>query len=258
MVDISVPRVYDSPMTRPLPLFPPLALLAATLLPSCMYWHTGDRLRDPHTTYTGVDIYHPVDGKIHYSPKAIDQDRTGKPITEAYVIANEVTYNKRSCTGNTDDLYPIEPWANNLRPTGRQVIARIDGGGFAEEVTSLPRGLKSMDAPKEDLWSKGDGVFYMWMAKDDPKFGKLGSTAKPVETQPGWWRRRAINCCDYFVDPLLTVVTNTVAFTVTLATMPLALPANLICSQQQQQQWEEERREKQKKEEEEAKAKANH
>ncbi len=186
----------------------PLILAAALLLTSCTRWHLADRLRDPYTTYTGVDIYHPVDGKIHYKPES--DGRQNDRLGEAYVIAPEVTFNKRSLTTNTDDFYPGDANAQNLRPTGRQCIVRITGNGVDEKLAALPKGLASINAPTTNQGNTGWGVFYRWNPEGDMRFRALGPELTQ-ETTPGWWRRRAIDTCDYVVDPLLNVLTVAVA-----------------------------------------------
>ncbi len=226
-------------MKRPMKkhLAPLAACAAAALLPSCiLYSHTADRLRDPGTTYTGVNIYQPVDGKIHYAPEKKQQGS----ITEGYVIANEVTFHKHSRSVNTDHWYPLEPLAGDYKPTGRQVVARITSSGFAEELDALPGGLMSIEAPKGNITQADSGVLSQWHPEGKAIFDHLGRTAAPVTTQPGWWRRRAIDCCDYFVDPLMTVVYNTALFGVVLPAgivlTPVTAPVQLLCIQQQQKQ----------------------
>ena len=97
----------------------------------------------------------------------------------------------------------------------------------------------SIDAPQGNIERNGDGVLYEWLPDGAPDFDRLGRTAEPVKQKPGWWRRRAIDCCDYLVDPVLTVVYTTVVYgvgiPVGLAIAPIGVPVNILSSQQQQQ-----------------------
>ncbi len=65
-----------------------LTLGAALLLSSCTTWQLGERLRTPYTTYTGLDVERPADGKIYHRPTR------GLEVSETcYVLAPEKTYN---------------------------------------------------------------------------------------------------------------------------------------------------------------------
>ncbi len=219
-------------------LTPLSAGAAALLLPSCIFYsHLGDCLRDPYTSYAGADIYHPVDGRIHYDPKKV---HNGFP-KEAYVIANEVTYISSSPVVNTDHFYPVSTKAGELTPTGKQIVAKISSSGYEKTLPALPQGLQSIPAPTTNEWRyTGQGALYEWAPEGKPNSSHISTPAAWEDTQPGWWRRRAINCCDYFVDPLLTFTYNTlfwgVAMPVGLAITPVVVPVNHICAQQQQQQ----------------------
>ncbi len=226
------------------------ACSAGLLLPSCIFHaHTADRLRDPYTTYTGADIYHPVDGKIHYTPKEAQKSF----ISEGYVVANEVTFTRKSKVMNTDNFYPGDDAAENFKPTGRQLVVKINAAGYQETLPALPKGLMSMPAPTTDEERyTGQGVLYEWAPEGDPNITHIDDYGEAVETQPGWWRRRAIDCCDYFVDPVLTFTYNTlfwgVGIPVGLVVTPVVAPVNILCAQQQQQQ-ETQQQETQQKEE---------
>ncbi len=221
------------------------ACSAALLLPSCIYYsHTADRLRDPYTTYTGVDIYHPVDGRIHYTAREAQKSF----VSEGYVVVNEVTFTRKSRVMNSDHFYPADDAAENLKPTGRQLVVKINASGYRETVPTLPRGLLSMPAPTSDEERyTGQGVLYEWAPEGDPNITHIDGDGESVKTQPGWWRRRAIDCCDYVVDPVLTFTSNAlfwgVGIPVGLVVTPVVAPINLLCAQQQQQQREEEQQE---------------
>ncbi len=195
------------------PLRPILVLAAAALaclLPSCMRWHTADVLRDPYTTYTGVDIYHPVDGKVHYEME--ENPLTGKlerKYGANYVIAPEVTYKRCSHLTNTDgfDFYPAPPLTQDIRPTGRVVTAKFSyTHGFTEIVPKLPKGTRSEEAETHNSGSIRPRGAPHWRPEGGAPMPSLGTLAQ-VEEKPGFGRRVLIGTCDYVVDPLLNILT---------------------------------------------------
>ncbi len=124
-------------------------------LSSCMRWHTANRLRDAHTVYTGVDIYHPVDGKLYYSPAENTENLIFKDVSFTnYLIAPEVTYRRRSNLINSDGLgnfYPEPDYTQDIPPTGRIHVVKIKRGrshpDSPEMIPALPDGLKSLPMP---------------------------------------------------------------------------------------------------------------
>ncbi len=187
-----------------------LVCAAALLLPSCTRWHTADLLRDPYTTYTGVDIYHPVDGKVHYE---MEENRlTGKLERKHdanYVIAPEVTYKRRSHLTNTDgfDFYPAPPLVQDARPTGRVVTAKFSySHGLTEIVPELPKETRSEKAETHNSGSIRPHGARHWMPEGGAPMPSFGTLAK-VEEKPSFGRSVLIGTCDYVVDPLLNLVT---------------------------------------------------
>ncbi len=187
----------------------PLLLGAALLLSSCTRWHLGDRLRAPYTTYTGADLAHPVDGKIHHD-KGLDPEKGER----SYVVAPEMTYRLRPQLTNTDSIKPVPPERVGFRPTGRTVVVEISkpahGPAEYREVPRLPRGLV---AERHD--------------SDSPSFFPAELARR--EERPGWARRALIHSCDYAVDPLLNVLTVPVEGAALLTAGVLSLPVGLVC-----------------------------
>ncbi len=200
-----------------------LLLGACLLLASCTRWHLGDRLRDAHTTYTGVDIFHPVDGKIHHTPA-----EEGVVASEYYVLAPEVTYQRRSPLTNTDDFYPAPLRAHKIQPTGRTVTARISHGYYFEElVPKLPSGQVSEPAPTENRRIFGITSAAGWQAKGNPQFRTLGILAEKTE-EPGLARRALIGTCDYALDPLLNLITIPAEVVGSILSFPILLLAEQL------------------------------
>ncbi len=178
-----------------------LLLLAFCLLhSSCTRWHTADRLRDPYTTYTGVDIYHPVDGKIYHLPE-------DEPYPQHYyVIAPEVSYQRRTHLTNTDGFYPVCDTSQNIRPTGRTVVAAFSySHGFEKILPRLPEGVVSEVAPKENQGGIRPRGSNHWCPEGNAPWESLGAISKQ-EHKPGFARRLLIGTCDYLVDPLLNII----------------------------------------------------
>ncbi len=217
-----------------------LAAAAALLLPSCKQWFIGDHLRGASTSYTGVDIFHPVDGKIHF-----DTRQKNKILREAYVVAPEVTYCKQPPCWDAS-IHDIGDWSNvpaakaeNIRPTGRIVVAKIGYGGFREIVPALPKGLTAYDAPTHDIDAvaqmKMPHIVCYWTPEDiyPDSLGELG-TAR--EEKPGFARRALIATCDYVVDPLLNILTIPVEAVGIIALSPIIAPVTMAIDSQEQQE----------------------
>ncbi len=221
--------VYDSAMFCRF-----LSLLVCLAFSACKFWYTADHLRAGSTTYTGVDIFHPVDGKIHYPAKQSDGS-----LGTAYVIAPEVTYRAQPPCFEVPNVHSwgtwdVEGWpeVTDMRPTGRVVVARIGYFGFERIVPELPKGLLSAAAPtcKADRDSAPYIVCY-WNPQSPPT-DSLGKLAPKVE-EPGAARRAFIGTCAYVVDPVLNTVTCVLSPVAVLAATPFVAVGG--CVQQQQQ-----------------------
>ncbi len=227
-------------MKKPGPI---LAFGAALLLPSCIFWSTGDHLRAGCTTYTGVDIYHPVDGKIHYYPynPHPKKDTEYAHWREAYVLAPEVTYRAQPPSFEIPNIHFIGsldhvpyPEVEDMKPTGRVVIARIGYEGFREIVPELPKGLLTADALKGKAgWSERNlHIVNQHRNPDKPNHEQLGKIDEKIE-KPGVARRALIGTCDYVVDPILNVLTNITIPLVLLPASPFIAMADSVTQQQQ-------------------------
>ncbi len=190
-----------------------IAMMLALPLTSCMRWHTTDRLRDTLTTYTGADIYHPVDGMIH---SGIDDEGE----KTHYVLAPEVAYKHRSPIINSDgfNYYHEPPYAKELRPTGRTLVVEMENYCFKRVVPRLPQGVKAEAVPppeKRNFWNMPG-----WRAADTHAYA-LGELACQQE-QPSTARRVLIGTCDYVVDPMLNLITFPVEVSCWIVGTPIA------------------------------------
>ncbi len=221
---------------------------ALLLLPSCVFWSTGDHLRAGSTTYTGVDIYHPVDGKIHYYPynPHPKKDTEYAHWREAYVIAPEVTYRAQPPSFEVPNIHMIGsldyvpyPEVEDMKPTGRVVVARIGFDGFVKIVPQLPKGLLTADAPKDKAeWSEQNlHIVSQHWNPDKPDHEHLGRIGEKVR-KPGLAHRALIGTCDYVVDPVLNVLTNITIPLVLLPASPFIALADSVTQQQQAKQDE--------------------
>ncbi len=206
------------------------AVAILLLLPSCKQWFIGEHLRGSDTTYTGVDIFHPVDGKIHANLRQ-DAPRS----LEAYVIAPEVTYTKRTPWWKVNrhalgDLsYEPSEQAYDICPTGRVVIAKIDTEGFDKIVRGLPKGLTPMDA--RDVGSL-ERMAYWDADRLNPRY--LGELGEQEQEKASFVRRALISTCDYVVDPLLNVVSGPLEVLGFAALSPILIPTLYAMESQQQ------------------------
>ncbi len=190
-----------------------LVCAAALLLPSCVQWNIGQRIREGGEIHTGVDILHPVDNTL-YRTSAMRKDGT------ALARAPEVTYCVYSplltLVGEKDG----SRHAAKVTPTGRTRVARLR----CEDMNMLS--LYPEHTPREfielaegiptnaEACPKGSGGKF-----DTPKYGRpdtYGSLTEP--TQPSMARRLAAAPFDYLIDPALSV-------THTLVNVPLFIVA---------------------------------
>ncbi len=199
------------------PLLPAFALLAAALLPSCISWDIGGHLRDMQTRYTGVDVAHPVDGKL-YRPADSRESCY-------YVTAPEITYTFAwPAMQNGWGMQVVMPAPGDVRPTGRLVTAKVGPApegvsGWqpqATEIAALPRGVHAEELPRDQR------------APHSP------ACLAASRRKPGLARRALIGTCDYVVDPLLNVITPPVEVACTIAAVPFLAIYSLFDSDSQQ------------------------
>ncbi len=197
------------------------------VLPSCTCWQLGERLRAPYTTYTGLDIERPADGKIYHSAT-----RDWEVAETCYVWAPEKTYNIipplwHDASGLS---YPPEKEAGNLHPTGRVVpvvLQRDENGSYryARSLSALPDGLVSGDYNISPQLTQARENARQAGNKQRPLPAEKGTDNTPVRMEPGLGKRILIGCCDYVVDPMLTIMTIPVEWPCSI----VALPFVIIC-----------------------------
>ncbi len=191
-------------------LFP---LLLCLLLPSCVQWNIGLRIRENGETHTGVDVFHPVDGQIHRAPGMGSCD-------DAYIRAPEVTYTRRTPLVEAQGWfwYTGDPWkkALHIRPTGREhwALASCEHstpGSFQRKATppaeTSATPVEEADARRQALASS---------------YGSLSHTEASTA------RRLAAAPFDYLIDPALTGVSTLAHAIPTACVGVVALPLFLI------------------------------
>ncbi len=205
-------------MRLPAPLFTIAALLLTQVFPSCVQWNIGKRIRQAGEVHTGVDVFHPVDGKLYRAPSESGYDM-------AWVRAPEVSYTRRTelVTSETyEQLWggSLHSTARNIHPSGREHWALVyrDGmkhaRGFKSLASPPPPHTPSVPAEQPDRHD----VFGKWA--DD--YGSLS------HTEAGTARRLAAAPFDYLIDPALSAV-STIALNVPAAcALVVASPFILI------------------------------
>ncbi len=190
-----------------------LSLFAATaLLPSCAQWQLGEHMSDAQTTYTGVNLCCPVDGKF-YRPAELQANQA----IPFYITAPEVTFKLhphprlRLCEEIPDWLMYAP--ASEVEPTGRIVTARITDGGVrgpeAEEIPALP-----------------DGLIAEVVTDTCPEEQHMLAILSEKREEPSLARRALIGTCDYLLDPLLTLISTPVYVTSVLVRAPFIVRQN--------------------------------
>ncbi len=194
-----------------------MACVAVLLLSSCTYSNIGSCIRNSGLTHTGVDVRHPVDGKMYQTP-ALRKAKT------AYVRAPELCYRLNhplyiACNIKGDCTVP-EPY--DIRPTGRVrlALAKTDSDDapwrFRESVEVIPADARA--------YTVREGY------KDKPELEDDRS-----QPRPAWWRYVAAAPFDYLLDPAITVVWNVTVYPLSFAALPFLLTFEEISYQTQSQ-----------------------
>ncbi len=198
-----------------------LIAAAVLLLPglsSCTYSNIGSCIRNSGLVHTGVDVRHPVDGKMYQTPEQ-RRAREGKA-KEAYVRAPELSYRLNhplfisyNIKGdfNKPEPYDIRPTGKTRLALARNLIETLPGGGtkatpwlFRKSVESIPASARA------------------YTVKSHPEDRPALEDDLP-QPRPAWWRYAAAAPFDYLIDPAITVVWNTASYTVSLAALPLVM-----------------------------------
>ncbi len=166
-------------------------LITAVALPalsSCLVQsNIGDRIREGAEVYTGVDVRHPVDGKIYRTADMNSYD-------DAFVRANEVTYTRRTPWLTEEKYLKNRAKAQQVTPTGKvltvQVISFENRPEFYRQtVSQLPAGVRAEQA----------------VITEDDRIESYGVISK---TNCGPWRKAAAAPFDYFLDPVISGVST--------------------------------------------------
>ncbi len=193
------------------------ALLAATLLCSCVESRIGLRIREMGEVHTGVDYLHPVDGKVYQTPA----QRSKKP-PQACVLAPEITYRVGHSFYHLHAPYDCDLTSQyGIRPTGRTLVARIDCGR-ADSYTKLLKDEVGGTIPAGARPSPAEGLIRPGKF-DQIDYGDLA----PVTPSPAW-RSIAAAPFDYLIDPVLSAAGTTVLWTGILVATPVLYVSHQI------------------------------
>ncbi len=194
-----------------------LSLAVCLLFPSCVRWHLGAAIRDAVDVRVGVDVEHPVGGKVYM--RELPAKPNGLLEREYYAHAPEVSYHQSTPWVEFDDAPGEPPLARpavRVRPTGRVVLARFkhererwrglehkllhvqkpSRATYCEEVSAPPPGATlTLREPREDAPA--------------PTVASLGTRE----------HRRSLTAAivaapfDYVVDPVLSSVSTVLFWT---------------------------------------------
>ncbi len=194
--------------------------LILLLLPSCVQCHIGQRIREGGVLHTGVNILHPVDGKLYRTP-AMRKDNT------AIARAPEVTYCVYSpllTLVGEQDSYRI---AGKVTPTGQTRVVRMHcekeykqcslypantPRQFIELAKGIPANAEACPVGKAEKI----GV----SKSENPDI--YGSLTEP--TKPGIARRLAAAPFDYLIDPVISVAHTAINVPFFIIAAPFAIP----------------------------------
>ncbi len=190
----------------------PSLLTFTLLLPSCTITsHIGKSIREAGEVHTGVDIFHPVDGKLHQTAAQHTQS------DRAYVLAPEVRYRIYSGTiinHGLDKTTPPHPVVCDLQPTGKNCVAYI----------ACKDGKPSHFIYLDEKFPSNTRAYPMAADGDEKIHHRaLGKTAP--STQTSLWRRAVALPFDYILDPALSLTLTAGA---NIGGM-VALPFLIIC-----------------------------
>ncbi len=188
--------------------------LLCLLLPSCVQWNIGQRIREGGEIHTGVDTLHPVDGKLYRT------EQVGRSYT-AYVRAPEVTYHFRSpLFSSTHESLKAPRKVVDVRRTGQTRTAVVlcyptdylnrksDSRTFLKPADGIPAGARPMAA----------GIANERQKESPHSYGSISSV-----TPCGWGRKLAAAPFDYVIDPVLGATHTAIAVPVALVTTPFYL-----------------------------------
>ncbi len=161
-------------------------LLLSLLLPSCVRWNIGERIRSATAVYVGADTRHPVDGKIYRSN------------CQVYMYAPEVTFRMRLAIV---EPFAVKVWPRrtglDVTPTGRIVLVENDWIDGPKLVDELPPDCRVLEG--------GNWTAELHFPIENNELGLLpggqnsrGSLGAQIFAAP----------FDYCIDPLLSAVTS--------------------------------------------------
>ncbi len=201
-----------------------LFVCAAVILlvfPSCIQWNIGECIREAGQIHTGVDICHPVDGKVYSIPTPGVNN-----CKDYFVKAQEVTYRRRPPLFSNDyDLFwgalgvacaPEE--AVEVQPTGWIFVAAISC-----DSDMLPLSFKKqVDAIPASATARPVGNVVSSENKSPLDYGSVSHTEASAT------RKLAAAPFDYVVDPILTVGHSTLTVAGLIVTSPIWLTMLLL------------------------------
>jgi len=175
---------------------------AALLLPSCVIWKTGERIREAEMTYTGVDVSRPVGGLLYESRSDVGF---------YYMQAPEVTYRERTPLVKVPWLgIGTEVAATEIKDTGKVHWVRREAEGKAikkklypgQVLANPPDDLSVARVLSEPLPTPDAREMGALEMKRDARYAKAQLLSEP---------------CRYVVDPLLSTVSTAAAVPVICA-----------------------------------------
>lgn len=170
--------------------------LVAVLLPSCVIWNTGERIREAEVTYTGVDVSRPVGGILYESRSDVGF---------YYMQVPEVTYRERTPMVQVPWLdIGTEVAATEIQDTGKvHWVRRVVEEKPKERGLHLDRVLEN---PPDDL-SVARVLNEPGRTPGAKEMGAYG-----INRDAGYAKAQLMSApCRYVVDPLLSTVSTAAA-----------------------------------------------
>lgn len=169
---------------------------AACLLPSCVIWKTGERIREAEVTYTGVDVSRPVGGLLYESRSDVGY---------YYMQAPEVTYRERTPIVKVPWLdIGTEVAATGIKDTGRVRWVRREAEGKTIKKKLYPGQV--LAGPPDDL------TVARVLSEPGPSPDAREMGASEMNFGAGYARAQLLSVpCRYVVDPLLSTVSTAAA-----------------------------------------------
>ncbi len=191
------------------------ALLVATLFPSCVQWNIGENILTAAETHVALDYRHPVDNRVYRVGPAGDRARY-------YARLPEVRYHVMPELLRLD-MYDFKGYeVCGSEPTGRVALAEVMV--YKDDVKGTPEEPFRLTGQRRERATLPAGAVAFACADDDDNRKPFIEHRREPESAPGPLRRAVASTLSYSIDPLLTFVSTTAFWAVSLPCELLTIP----------------------------------